>query len=74
MHGPDEKQRLLQEARKVLTARAPDPIWKRTIKPYQAQFGRVVRVELTRKMRIRVVDPRTGETLTEGPALGPEAS
>ena len=65
-------EQLLQEARKFLTARSPVPIWKRTVKPYQANFGRLVRVELTRQLRVRVVDPRSGEVLTEGAALGPE--
>mgnify|MGYP006181962429 CR=1 FL=1 len=74
MPVPDEQDRLLREARKLLRARAPAPIWRRTVKPYQADFGRLVRVELTRWLRIRVVDPKSGEVLSEGPALGPESS
>lgn len=69
--APDDKDRLILEARKVLDAVAPRVIWKRTIKAYQAKFGpETVRVEVTKDLRIRVVNPRTGEAV-EAPAEGP---
>lgn len=71
--APDHKERQILEARKVLDAVAPRVIWKRTIRSYQAKFGpKTVRVEVTKDLRIRVVNPRTGETV-EAPAEGPRA-
>lgn len=67
----DEATRLLEEARKVLASVSPEPIWKRTVKRYQAQFGKLVRVELTRGLRLRVICPKSGKVLSEGPAQGP---
>lgn len=69
--APDDKERLILEARKILQRAAPRVIWKRTIKAYQAKFGpETVRVEVTNDLRIRVVNQRTGEAV-EAPADGP---
>ena len=73
MDTDGEKDQLLREARKFFSARSPAPIWKRTAKPYQANFGRLVRVELTRDLSLRVIDPKSGAVLTQGPVFGPKA-
>lgn len=72
MHHIDEAARLLAEARNLLASQPKALIWKRTIKPYQAHFGQLVRVELTRSLHLRVICPKSGAVLSEGPALGPE--
>jgi hypothetical protein len=71
MPHTDDTARLLAEARNLLASQPKAVIWKRTIKPYQAHFGQLVRVELTRGLHLRVICPRSGQVLSEGPALEP---
>lgn len=65
--------RMLWEARKTLQRVAPRVIWQRTFPAYQVRFGRTVRVEVTRDLTIRVIDPKSGQLLASGRAEGPAA-